>query len=460
MGVKAEKLCESTSVIRVPPGSGRCGMGSDGSRVLILGGGFAGLSTARELAKLLPEPGGTRITLVDSHNFSVFTPMLTEVVSGQLDARHIAAPLRRLSDRVEFQQATVEAIDLPDKRATIRLWGETIPGAHRTLQADHLVIALGSVTSYHHLDGVREHSLTMKSLGDAAAIYNRAVGLLERAGAEHDTAARRELLTFVVAGGGFSGVETMAALNDFVRGSLEYYPEIRPSEVRMLLVHPHGRLLPELGDRLARYAQKKLERRGVEVVLNTKVQDAGAGWVELQGGRRLRSYMLIWTAGEEPNPLVEGLPVRRGKHGGIVVDPYLAVPGHPGVWALGDCAEVPKSGGGTYGPTAQNATREGRLVARNIAAALSGRGPERFSYRPLGELALVGRRSGVASVRGLRFSGLPAWAMWRAVYLAKMPGAAKRARIAADWLLDLAVGRDPAELPDPRTDQEGQRARG
>jgi NADH:ubiquinone reductase (H+-translocating) len=413
------------------------------SRILILGAGFAGLNTARELARLLPDRDRGHITLVDENNFLLFTPMLTEVAGGELDARHIVAPPRQLSPRVGFEQGKVMAIDLAKHSVTL----EVEPGVRRTLAADHLVIALGSAPNYHGIPGVREHSLGMKSVRDAVGVRNRVLASLERAAAEEDAGRRRSILTFVVAGGGFTGVETMAAINDLARASAKEYPSIAADDITAYLVEPGKRLLAELNEDLAGFAQRKLEERGVRVMLNTRITSAGDGFVELEGERRIETRLLIWAAGVMPNPLVDGLPCRKGKHGGVAVDGSCAAPDYPGVWALGDCAEVPNEGGGTYAPTAQNATREGELVARNIVASLCGEAPRPFAFQTIGELALVGRHAGVGEIYGHRFSGLLAWAMWRAVYLAKIPGMAQRSRILLDWILDFVFGRSIAEVP-------------
>lgn len=418
-------------------------------KIVILGAGFAGVQCARELARKLPSHQDGCITLVDRHNYLLFTPMLTEVAGGQVDTRHIVAAIRRMSSRITFVEGRVDDVDLQQRQITLTVGEATagIPEERRTLEADQPVIALGSVTNFHTIDGLQAHALTMKSLGDAAAIRNRALALLERASAEPDREQRRALLTFVVGGGGFSGVETMAALNDLVRESAKYYPQIQAADIRMILAHGQARLLPELSGPLAEYARLKLQQRGVEVLLNTRITAAGVGYVELEGGRHILTSMLIWTAGVAPNPLIEKLGCRRGKHGGIVVDACCAVPGFPGVWAIGDCAEIPQRGGTTYAPTAQNATREGKHVAHNILAALRSRTLRPFIYRPIGELAIVGRHTGVARLFGLRFSGFAAWWMWRTVYLFKLPTLGKRIRVAADWTLDLLFDREIEELP-------------
>lgn len=421
--------------------------------VVILGSGFAGVGVAQGLSQLVPAEEAWDVTLVDRNNFFLFTPMLTEVAGGTVDPESIVAAIRALAPSVRFQQGRIESIDPAEKTVTICIGDEArnIPPVRQTLRADHLVIALGSVTNYHHISGLAQHSLTIKSVADAEAIRNRAIALLERAGEEGDSSLRRQLLTFVVGGGGFSGVETMAALNDMVRGLLPHFPAVSPDDVRTVIVQPGDRLLPEIGAGLAGYAQRELERRGVEVMLNTLVSGAGEDYVEVKPSsgepQRISARTLIWAGGVKPNPAVESSGLKLGPHHGIVVDACCRVPDHQGLWALGDCAEVPRPGSGTYTPTAQNATREGARVAQNMVATVQGRQPQPFVYHPIGELAVVGERSAVASVYGMHFSGLIAWAMWRAIYLAKLPHWSKRVRVAMDWLLDALAGREIANLP-------------
>jgi NADH dehydrogenase len=427
---------------------------TDRPHIVILGGGFAGAGTARELTRLFDKEEDSQITLVDQHNYQLFTPMLTEVVGGEIEPSHTISAIHRLSPRISFMQGRVDHIALEGKRVTVTTGNpeEGMAGAQRVPHADQLVIALGSVTTFHHSPGIAENALTIKSVDDAAAIHNRALALLEAASAEPDEARRRDLLTFVVGGGGFSGVETMAALNDMVRDVARRYAHLRDNPPRTVLIHPGERLLPELGGRLANYAQRQLERRGVEVLLKTEIAGAGPDYVELEGGKRIETRLLVWAAGEKPSPVIDTLDCPRGKHGGIVVDATMAVPGHPGVSALGDCAEIPQQGGkGSYAPTAQNATREGTLVARNVVARLHGEQPRPFVYTPIGELAIVGKRTGVASIYGRQVSGPLAWAMWRAIYLAKIPLFRKRARVALDWTLDLLFGREIVSLPVSRS---------
>lgn len=408
-------------------------------RVVILGAGFAGVHAAEELARLLPDAADAEITVVDERGYLLFTPMLTEVAGGELAPRHITAPTRALAPRVRFVRARVAHVDLAARRVTLEPAGgdggaDDAPAPPRELTADHLVLALGSASNFHHTPGAPEHALTMKSLDDAIKVRDRVLAAARRAAAEADHGRRGELLTVVVGGGGYTGVETMAAVNDLLRDRAG-----RDAPVRTVLVEAGDRILPELGEDLAAFAQRELERRGVEVRVKTKIARVDARAVELAGGERIPTRTVVWAAGVSASPALRDLPCQRDHDGRIVVDGTCAVPGHAGVWALGDCAAIPRAGSDKpYGPTAQNATREGTLAARNIVATLRGRPTAPFTYRPIGELALVGKRAGVANVYGVHVSGLPAWALWRAVYLAKLPGAARRARVALDWLADLA----------------------
>ena len=426
-----------------------------GKRIVILGGGFAGRNVATEFARQLSGTGTdapAEIILVDENPYLLFTPMLTEAVGGMVDTRHIVSPVRELPPGVTFRRGRVEEIDLSARRVTLQDAnhdGDNTNAGRTTLEADHLVLALGSVANYHGVPGLEEHSVATKRLADAEAVYARVLDLLARAEAEPNRGARRALLTVAVGGAGYTGVETMAAVNELLRTEVERRHQrgasLDPDDVTTVLVDPEKRLMPELKSaRLAAYAERKLREAGVEVRLQTKITGAGPGYVQLDGNRRLPVGLLIWSGGEMPSPLVSKLEgVRLSKQKALEVEATGAVPGHPGVWAIGDCAALPKPNGkGTYAPTAQNATREGTLVAANIAATLCGEPTRPFTYTPIGTLALVGRHTGIAEIYGLPISGFLAWAMWRAVYLAKMPGLDQRVCILRDWWQDgLAGGR-------------------
>ncbi len=418
-----------------------------GMRFVVLGNGFAGVGAAQELARLLPDDGNGDILLIDMDNYLLFTPMLTEAAGGDVAPSHIVSPARHVHDRIRFVQGRITKIDLAGRSVEVNSGSTQLGISTKTYSGDQLVIALGSVTNFHQTPGVEENCIPMKQLQDATAAFDRVSACLERASVEDDPAKRRELLTFVVGGGGYTGVETMAAINDLVRFNVKALPKIRPEEVRAVVVHSGKRLLEEITPGLAEFATQKLKDRGVEVQLQARIASAGPNFVQVEGGERIPTRTLIWTAGVTPNPLIGPLPAAKGKHHGIAVDAYCRVPDHPGVWALGDCAEIPQPNGeGTYAPIAQNAMREGKLVGVNIVRSLRGAPLKPFRYTPIGELALVGRRTGVARVYGMNFSGIVAWAMWRAVYLGKMPGLAQKVRILTDWVLDLLFGREPIPL--------------
>ena len=446
----------------------RLGAAARGKRVVILGGGFAGRYVATALARQLPTDEATaEIILVDENPYLLFTPMLTEAAGGMVDARHIVSSVRELPAGVSFRQGRVQEIDLADRRVTLRPAGPDGGGTNAgglALEADHLVLALGAVANYHGVAGLEEHAVSTKRLADIEAIHARVLDLLARAEAEPDRAARRQLLTVVVGGAGYTGVETMAAVNELLRVEAGRRQRrgapLEPGDVTTILVDPVERLMPELKSAgLAAYAEAQLREAGVDVRLRTKITAAGPGFVELDGKERLTVGLLIWSGGEMPHPLVSKLEgVRLSKPGALEVEATGAVPGRPGVWAIGDCAALPRPDGqGTYATTAQNAVREGVLVAANILASLVGEPLRPFTYRPIGELALVGRGAGVAEVYGWPFSGRLAWAMWRAVYLAKMPGVGQRARILLDWGRDALSGGGPSPAATPagasRTDR-------
>jgi NADH dehydrogenase len=408
-------------------------------RIVILGGGFAGLEAALRLQRRFRDPRQVSLTLVNRENYFLFTPMLHEVAASDLDVTHIVNPVRKLLRHGVFFAGEVEEIDLPGRRVVV----SHADGGHRhELPFDHLVIALGSVTNFFGLPGLAEHALTMKTLGDAIALRNRAIQLLEEADFECAVAARHDLLTFLVAGGGFAGVETAAALHDFVREALPFYPHLATSDVRVVLVHAGAVILPELSPKLGAYAQRQLAKRGVQILTETSVTGVSPRGVELSDGRAVPARTIVWTAGVSANPLVAGLPCRT-ERGRICVTDGLAVPQWPGVWALGDCALVPDPRtGGFHPPTAQHALRQGRLVARNVAAALEGRAPASFRFSTVGQLAAIGRRTGVASLLGFNFSGFVAWWLWRTIYLLKLPRLERKVRVALDWTLDLFFSKD------------------
>jgi NADH:ubiquinone reductase (H+-translocating) len=408
-------------------------------RVLILGGGFGGIYAAIGLERALRDRDNVNITLVTRDNYFLFTPMLHEVAASDLEMNTIINPLRKLLRRVKTFTGNIEKINL--ERRCVNVTHGFDRHVHE-LPYDHLIVALGSSTNFFGLPGVQDAALTIKTLDDAIELRNRLITHLEEANSECAAGERQPLLTFVVVGAGFAGVETLGGINDFVRAAIHFYPNLAPEFVRTILISSEEFILPELGAKLGAYAQRKLAARGVEIFTSARVTAVRDGLVELSDGKIIPATTLIWAAGNAPNPLVAALPIPKS-NGRILVDDYLQVKDFPGVWAVGDCALIPNlKAGGFHPPTAQHAIREGRCVARNVAGDILGGRKKSFRFSTLGRLAAIGRRSGVANVFGINFSGFLAWWLWRTIYLFKLPRLEKKVRVALDWTLDLWFAKD------------------
>jgi len=408
-------------------------------RILLLGGGFGGIYAALRLERLLAARADTEITLVTRDNYFLFTPMLHEIAACDLEVNTIINPLRKLLRSANTFVGNIRSIDL-DKKVVFASHG--LDDHPHQLPYDHLVLALGSSTNFFKLPGVEEFAITMKSLTDAVELRNRIITHLEEANSECAAGERHPLLTFVVAGGGFAGVETLGGINDFVREAIRFFPNLRIENVRMVLVTPDKLILPELNPRLGAYAQRKLAKRGIEIITEERVTGSRNGIVTLSNGQEIVANTLIWTAGTAPNPIVASLklPMRGGK---IAVNEYLQVEGSDCVWAVGDCASVPNPAtGGYHPPTAQHALRQARVLADNLAASIRGGKRRPFRFSTLGQLAAIGRRTGVANILGINFSGFIAWWLWRTIYLSKLPRLEKKLRVALDWTLDLWFAKD------------------
>jgi NADH dehydrogenase len=431
-------------------------MSDPSQRVIVLGGGFGGVYAAMHLERALADHPEVEIILVSRENFFSFTPMLHEVAASDVDLAHIVNPVRKLLKRVRFFVGDVANVDL-DRRVVRVVHGSRADEHHHDLEFGQLVLALGSITNFRDVPGLAEHALTMKSLGDAIALRNQLIASLEEADTECSQRAGRRsaLCTVVVAGGGFAGVETIGALNDFAREALRFYPNLSKRELRFVLVHSGDEILPELDATLGAYAREKLAARGVEIRLGVRVSSAGDDEVELSDGEKLQARTLVWTAGTAPHPMLARLTCEK-ERGRVRVTPGLALPSHPGVWAIGDCAWIPDENGRPYPPTAQHALRQGARVAENVRAQLEGRAPRPFRFAALGQLATIGRRAGVAQIFGMRFSGFLAWFLWRTIYLSKLPRAEKKLRVALDWTLDLVFSKDLVQFATSRSQGESR----
>jgi NADH:quinone reductase (non-electrogenic) len=414
------------------------------ARVVVLGGGFGGVYTTLYLEHLVAKGAPIDASLVNRENYLVFQPMLPEVVAGDVGILDTVSPLRQLLQRTQLFVREIEGVDL-DRRVVTLAAGLT--PRTQELAYDQLVVALGSVTDFRGIPGLPEHALPFQTLADAVRIRNHVIQVLEQSSVERDPELHRTMLTFVVAGGGFSGAEVAAALNDFVRRVVRDYGSIRQDDVRIILVHSGQSVLErELTPRLATYATTALAEQGIEVMLGTRLVAASPRSAVLSDGRRIPTRTLISTVPSSPNPVVEqlGLPTARGR---LECDATMAVKGCDGVWAVGDCGLIPSPSGEPSPPTAQHAIRQARVLAANVVARHTGAPLRPFAFTGRGKLSALGHRRAVAELPGgIRLTGLLAWLMWRAIYWSKLPGASRKTRVAISWMSDLLLPPHPVQL--------------
>ncbi len=421
-------------------------------RVLILGGGFGGVTAAQRLQRHFKRDASVEITLVNRDNYFVFVPLLASAASGSIEILHILNPIRRMIPGISFRAEEVIGIDLNRQVVTT---ASAITGREVRLTYDHLILGLGNIINLASLPGVAQHGKTMKSLGDALHLRNHVISMLEAADVEIDPHVRQELLTFVVAGAGFSGVETVGELNDLVHEVSRNYPSLTRESIKVILLHSRERILPEMGEGLANFALSKLRQRGVDVRLKTRIAAATPHEAILSTGERIPTRTLVVTVGAATNPVLASLALPRDKDR-ILTDAFMAVQGMPGIWALGDNAAVPNAAanGEFSPPTAQYALRQGKRLADNLAAVIRGQPQQQqaFAFPGLGQLCLVGHRAGVAELGGgIKLSGFIAWMMWRNIYLMKLPGWERKVRVGLDWGLDLLFPRELSYINLART---------
>ena len=467
--------------------------------ILILGGGFAGVEVLRRLQDRFQNDVSVNITMVSKDNFFLFTPMLHEVASGMIETRHIVTPIRAFCNRAKFYAAKVKSVDLKNRQVQIEsplssrsivnanssnLEGAALPSYQEqeqgsshlllsnlgkaqlsNLSYDYLVIALGSETKFFDMADIEKHALTIKSWNDAIVIRNHIIHQLEQAelllrerpfsdkkySSDSDITNKENLLTFVVVGGGFAGVETAGELNDFLRDSVkDYYHNIEPKDIHVIIIQSGNRLLPEMSEELSKFALQKLTQSGIEVLLNARVTGATATSVKLKNGRSIPTNTIIWSGGVAPNPITEELTCERDKKSGrIITNKHLEVQEYPEVFAIGDCAFIiDPNTGDPYPPTAQHAIREGTVVAQNIISLIEGKPGNKkvFDYKTKGMMASIGKRNGVGAILGIELQGFIAWWIWRMYYLANLPTLQKKIRVMADWTLDIFFKRDVTML--------------
>jgi NADH dehydrogenase len=399
---------------------------NDTRNIVIVGGGFAGTTLARKLDRALPP--GYQLLLISEESYTTFHPMLPEAVGASIFPEQVVAPIRQMLSRGRFIMGRVSAID----SAANMLTCSTLAG-ELTISYAHLVLAFGNRARLDLIPGLAEHALPLKTIGDAMHIRNVVLRRMAQIELESDRELRRRLGHFIVIGGGFSGVEVAGELVDCLKSIRRYYPRVAAREIRVTVLQDQPRLLPELNERLGTAAHRSLAARGVDVRIGAKAVSISAEAVMLANGARLRSATVICTIGTRPNGLIEslGVPIERGR---VVVNGDLSVKDTPGLWAIGDCAQVPNAHDGKLAPpTAQFAVREARWLAANLVAKLSSRPTQAFDYRARGSMAAIGHLNGVADIFGVPLSGLPAWLLWRAYYLSQMPTLGRKLRIFVEW---------------------------
>jgi NADH dehydrogenase len=411
------------------------------SHVVIAGGGFGGYYTAKGLERRLPSDD--RITLISDVNFLLYTPLLPGAAAGTLEPRHVVVPLRERLRRTDLRVGWVTGADPARQTVTMEL----LPGQSTELSYDQLVIALGSISRTPPIPGLTEHGIGFKTISEAIALRNRLVRHLEIAEELDDEAERRAYLGFVFVGGGYAGAEGIAELEDFAADALKRYPRCRRTGMRWVLVEAAPRIMGELQPRLAEFATGLMRERGIEIRTETQVSEITATSVTLSTGETIPCRTVCWTAGVRGNPVAErlGVPLERGR---IVCEETMRVRGFDNVWALGDIAGIPDPArpGQPTPPTAQHAIRQGKLLARNVAAALDGGSVRPFRFKTLGAFADLGRQKAVANLMGAQVEGFPAWSIARLYHLAWMPGLLRKVRLITDWTVDFWFSRDTADL--------------
>jgi NADH dehydrogenase len=413
--------------------------------VLIAGGGFGGVYAAKALARAIRRDR-LRVGLIARENVMVFQPLLAEVVGASISPRHVVSPLRLLCPGVDVLRGTIRSFDLAKRRCVLSA-GETMGDV--TVGFRHVLLALGSVVDLGAIPGMAGNAFLLKTAGDALALRTAIIDRLEAANLLAGEAAVRPMLSFVVVGGGFSGVETAGQILDLLHGIHRFYRRVEARSFRVVLIHSREFLLPELSERLGRYCQRTLEARGLEVMLGERVASVTANEVRLESGRAIECRTVVATVGNAPHPLLTELmagqnwPAERGRP---VTDRHLRVAGQECVWAVGDGAAVPRKNGEWCPPTAQFAMRQGALAGANMLRSMRGRPLVEFRFEGVGALASTGHRKAVADLFGVQFSGFVAWFLWRTLYLLKLPGLDRKLRVMLDWTLDLFFPRDIAVL--------------
>ena len=425
-------------------------------KIVILGGGFAGVECTRQLESKFGNDPDIELVMVSEDNFLLFTPMLPQVASGMIETRHIVLPIRTICKKTKFYEGRIKNIDPFGK--LVNLWGT---GDKRSISIhyDFLVVALGSETNFFGMADVEKNAYTMKTLNDAVVLRNRIIDMLEQAENETNPILRKSFLNFVVAGGGFAGIETAGELMDLILDARKHYPTIHKDDLKVVVIEALPMILPGFNEKLAEFAKQKLIERGIDIKLQTAITSFDGNEVTTKSIDQnpkdpvdeskidsIRTKTLIWTAGVTPVNTIKRsmLKTDRGK---VIINEYLEVEGFPGVFAIGDCAlflnpETKRP----FPPTAQIAEAQAKTAAKNLTALIKNSEKEKFEYHSKGQMAIIGKRSGIATFLGMNVSGFWAWLIWRNVYLSKIPTLDKQIRVFLDWIIDLFFDRDISRL--------------
>ncbi len=436
-------------------------MARNKKKVVILGGGFAGVECARKLESEFGNDPKIELVMVSEDNFLLFTPMLPQVASGMIETRHIVMPIRTICKKTKFYEGRIKNIDPYGKLVT--LWGT---GDKRSISIhyDFLIIALGSETNFFGMADVEKNAYTMKTLNDAVMLRNRVIDMFEQAENETDPILRKSLLNFVVVGGGFAGIETAGELMDLILDARKHYHTIHKEDLKVIVLEALPMILPGFDQKLAEFAKEKMMERGIDIRLKTAVTSFDGNEVttkSLDENSRdkskidaIRTKTLVWTAGVTPVNTIKRSMFKTEK-GKVITNEYLEVQDFPGVFAIGDCAFFldPKTQR-PFPPTAQIAEAQAKTASKNLKALIKNSQKEKFVYHSKGQMAIIGKRSGIATLFGMNISGFWAWLIWRNVYLSKIPTFDKKFRVLLDWIIDLFFDRDISRLKLMKRDTE------
>ncbi|MFB5612584.1 MAG: NAD(P)/FAD-dependent oxidoreductase [Nitrosarchaeum sp.] len=431
-------------------------MAKNKKKIVILGGGFAGVECARQLELSFRNNSEIELIMISEDNFLLFTPMLPQVASGMIETRHIVMPIRAICKKTKFYEGRIKNVDPFGKLVT--LWGT---GEKRgvSIHYDYLVVALGSETNFFGMADVEKNAYTMKTLNDAVVLRNRVIDMLEQADNETDTILRDSLLTFVIVGGGFAGIETAGELMDLLLDARKHYPTIHKNDIRVIVLEALPMILPGFNEKLAEFAKEKMIERGIEIRLKTAVTSFDGTEVTVKSLDEnpkdsmdeskitaIRTKTLIWTAGVTPVNTIKRSMFKTDK-GKVIVNDFLEVPEFSGVFAIGDCALfMDPQTNRPFAPTAQLAEAQAKIAAHNLSALIKNLEKKKFEYHSKGQMAIIGKRTGIATFLGMNISGLLAWLIWRNVYLSKITLPDKKVRVFLDWIIDLLFDRDISRL--------------